>query len=563
MAKKTTKKSNKNTTLSIQPSLSEMIKGVGSQQDFLKVQEMILLEKAMKGDDPTAMMFAAKRWKDIEERTFINKKALLIDPLEQAGAMGFKNKATNITNQTLRAMSKAPVPWSIITTRTEQVASFCQPQPDKYSPGFIIRKKPQHIYASSSKSQESTDADKRVCGEITDFILNCGSAANVWHGDDFSTFIRKVVQDSLTFDVLSYEVVRNRKGIPIEFFATDAGTMRIASSFIDDEYTRGDKIAVNGYFPSYVQVIDEIIRAEFYPWELCFGIRNPTTSIYNNGYGQSELENLVTTITSLIYSDAYNASFFKQGTAPKGILKVSGGINPETLARFKQEWRSMMVGKNGWNKTPVIESENMEFIDMSKNNRDMEFSKFQEYLIRLTCGIYKIDPSEIGFELGKMSGQNPTFEGNNEAKLKYSKDKGLVPLLKFVEAKINKFIINPINPLFEFKFVGVDEDTPQAELEADIKKLANFMTLNEIRKKYELKGLGKEADIVLNSMYVQMINAKQQREDMQKQQQMGGGQDPNQQGQEEQQDGEDGNYEENPFTKGIDIALEKAILEEV
>ena len=38
-------------------------------------------------------------------------------------------------------MSKTPIVNSIIKTRKNQVADFAEPQEDKYSNGFVVRKK--------------------------------------------------------------------------------------------------------------------------------------------------------------------------------------------------------------------------------------------------------------------------------------------------------------------------------------------------------------------------------------------------------------------------------------
>ena len=45
-------------------------------------------------------------------------------------------------------------------------------------------------------------------------------------------------------------------------------------------------------------------------------------------------------------------------------------------------------------KTPVVEAD-VDWIDLQKNNRDMEYTSWMEYLIKLSCAIYSIDPTEI------------------------------------------------------------------------------------------------------------------------------------------------------------------------
>ncbi len=465
----------------------------------LEIEQQLMWERAAKSSDPEEIMKAMSVWQDVQKREESKAKSHIFDPYDFATMGKYKEKFISPSYGMFRKMGQAPIINSIVGTRIEQVAAFSQFQSDKYSTGFVIRKKRRYY---SEDEQKLTKQDKKIAGEITDFILNCGNINTSWHGDSFDDFLRKITKDSFELDQMTFEVVRNRKGLPVEFFATDGSTYRLADSIDDNKQTnRAEEI--NGYYPTYVQVIDGKIMSEFYPWELCFGIRNPQTNLRNHGYGHSELETLVSVVTWMLYSDAYNGKFFSQGSAPKGILKVMGNVNPNKLAEFRQQWQAMVSGVfNAW-KVPILQSDQMEWIDLQKNNRDMEFSHWQEYLIKLTCAIYKIDPSEIGFPMQGSSDSKPLFEANNEAKLKYSKDKGLKPTLKFIESKINKFIVNPLNPEFEFIFVGVDSETEEKEVELAIKEM-KYKGLKEVRRSRGLSDTIDKDDIILDPAWIQL-----------------------------------------------------------
>lgn len=483
---------------------------IAKMKQYLDMQEQLVLKKDLMSNDPGTLLKANEYFKDIAKKNETATKSYIFDPWGYNNQAGFKDKPTSMSYNMLRNMAKTPIINSIITTRIEQVAAFGQPNYEDKGTGFVIQKKRGYF----SKENKNTKQDEARIEWITNFVLNCGMQDMAWHGDTFDTFLRKFVRDSLDMDQGTFEIVRNRKGIPVEFLATDGATFRLADTFDDNEYKNNEKLMVNGYLPSYVQVFQGSVQAEFYPWELCFAIRNHYSDVRLNGYGVSELENMIQVVTWMLYSDTYNGKFFSQGSAPKGILKVSGGVNEAKLAEFRQQWTAMVAGvQNAW-RTPVLESDKMEWIDLQKGNRDMEFSKWQEYLIKLSCAHYKMDPSEIGFPMNGSSNSKPMFEGNNEARLKYSKDKGLAPLLKMVETKINKYIINALDPSFEFKFVGLDPDTESEQLELDIKKLGNFMTIDELRKKYNLPKL-KDGDRVLNSIYMQYVQAEKQEQQAQ------------------------------------------------
>src|SRR5690606_35985899 len=130
-------------------------------------------------------------------------------------------KSLPLTFGTLRAMSKTPIISSIIKTRVEQVSEFTTPQTDKFNPGFIIRKKKQSYFQADIPEKVNSQLQKRI-DDMVEFVLNCGENKSQWHGDTFDSLTRKVIPDSLSMDQGTFEVVRNRKGQPIEIMATDA-----------------------------------------------------------------------------------------------------------------------------------------------------------------------------------------------------------------------------------------------------------------------------------------------------------------------------------------------------
>lgn len=507
----------------------------------LKAKRFRTLEKALKSDSPDDMVKASQIISAIQSKqTEENPKAFFIDPLEFNANLGYKDKAFSLTYTTLKRMSKTPIINSIIKTRKNQVADFAEPQEDKYSTGFVIRKKHKN-----GVEQKMTEQDKKTAWAITDFIMKGGNVGQ-WGCDDFDTFIRKIVEDSLTYDQMTFEIIRNRRGKIESFIATDASTFRIADSFFEKDYDNAffsrngagvwqDKSdfgpKIKGYYPAYVQIYQNAKVNEFYPWELCFGVRNPSTSIHANGYGCSELEDLINVVTSMLWGDEYNRRFFSQGSAPKGLLRIKGTNNEAALQQFKQQWQSMITGvMQGW-KTPVVEAD-VDWIDLQKNNRDMEYTSWMEYLIKIACAIYSIDPTEIGWDISRSGGNSGLFEGSQAERLQHSKDKGLYPLLKFIQRKLNKYIVEQINPDFELVFMGLNGMTIDDELDMDIKKVNSFQTLNEIREKWELEPI-EGGDVPENATFIQAKNAAAQQEAMKQQQaQMGGGMFGNEQAQE-------------------------------
>jgi len=526
----------------------QSIEQLNEYKQKLTIQEGLMVKKAFESSDINEI-YKAQRYlaSKITQKDDSEGRAMLFDPLEITRSQGYRNKRFSVSYDMLRAMGKTDIVKAIIETRKDQVKAFCTPQPDKYSTGFIIQKKSKFQLNKEEKKLSKQEEEK--IEYITNFILDCGNNENFWDGDNFDIFIGKIVSDSLTLDQATFEIIRNKKGEVTQFFATDGATFRIADSYQDDD-AQNEKF-IKGYPPSYVQMYQGKIISEYYPWELAFCIRNPQTDIRLNGYGVSELEDMIQTVTAILNAGTYNSNFFKVGSAPKGILKYTGNINPSTVEDFRRQWTQQLSGVQGMHKIPIINADKLDFINTHVSNKDMEYMKYVEFLIKICCAIYKIDPSEINFPMGGSGDAKPMFEGNNEARLKHSKDKGLRPLLKSIESWINKWLISQIDKDYEFRFVGIESEKGEKDdLDLDIQKLSNFQTVNEIRKKRNLKDV-EGGDVILNPTFVQ---AKMQEQMAM----MGGGQGGEENGMFDDQEGNAGgsgeegdDSEENPFLKAL------------
>jgi hypothetical protein len=484
-----------------------MLAGISAERKRLLMEEGKLLEKGLMSNDPDVLMKANQHWEDVRNRQDSGIKSTIVDPYEFNDSLGFKNKPSGMSFEVMRKMADIPMIRSVITTRQAQVSSFAYPQKNKFDTGFVIQKKEKYFAA---EQEDVTDKDRAKMNEIAEFLINGGKESNSWDGDTFDTFLKKLVEDTLTLDQGCFEIVRNNFGEPQEFLAIDGATVRMASTYTQDEnFNLTDNEQVRGYFPKYVQIVDGEVKNQYYPWEMCVGIRNATTNIYSNGYGKSELEVLVQIVTWMLYGDQYNGNFFSQGASPKGFLKVAGNVNANRIQEFRQQWNSLVAGvRNSW-KTPIIESDKMEWVDLQKNNTDMQFEQWQTYLLKVVCAVYKISPEELGFSVGSTGGGSAMFESGNESKLKYSRDKGLKPLLKSIEFWINKWIVAPIDNDFEFKFVGLEAEDETKALENDIKRVGSFMSLKEVRRRNDLPEEIDADDVILNSVW-QQANAMKQ-----------------------------------------------------
>lgn len=612
---------------------------------------------------------------------------------------GYKENYSGVPFEVLQKMGNIPIVYSIINTRLDQVKNFLKFSNDEEKAGYtIVRKKGLF----EDKEKELTSEDKKKIEYIVNYLEYGGRGGKWDDGEDLVEFVTKIVKDSLTVDQATAEIIRDRKGDLFKHVAVDGSTIRILDSNDQRFKDQFKGMERNGYLPKYAQVWNQNIVTNhitgrpvvYYPWELMYGVRNKSSNVRLNGYGVSELEAGIELVTWILWGMQYNGNFFKQGSQPKGFIKMKeGNMSNNVLNEFRQAWRQMMTGvhnclsgdtfiitregrkelqdffvensedkyteiwtgkkfekglvyksgekvlnkitlNNGmtiksspdhrfktvndegdivwklrsdlkegdflmvnkssislWekikglfkktnssnelkyfhfekivkleefeekeemydvqifdnenqfiangilshnsHKIPVFEGLDMEWVDLQKNNRDMEFQNWNEFLIVMFCSMYKIDPSELGFHFKNqkdMFGQ----DGQRE-RLDHSQKKGLTPLLRFLQKLINKFIVSEIDEQYEFQFTGVEVEDEERQVDLDKKKSeAGFVSHEDMFEKYTGREFDSEKDTILNQVYQSAQQAKQF-----------GGQEMNDLVDEETREGDDG--VQNPF----------------
>jgi len=472
------------------------------QKTELEQLELFYIEKALNSNNPQAYVEAKTHIKGIEERKKNDLRSFTTNPMQSYyTGEGYKYKPQGLNNDLLRNMSNTPQIKAIINTRIEQAGNFNSFSINSQSPGWIIQKKPGLF---DTETKELTNAEKKEIEAIVLF-LERGGNTNIWDFDGWESFTRKLYEDSWAIDQGVFEVAVDRIGRPTGFDVYDGTTFYLAEHNVKNEEERAklEAYMINGYLPRYVQVFGNSIYREYYPWELCFGVRNSTTNVRLNGYGLSENETLIQVITWMLNSNQYNGNFFQQGSNPKGILNFKGNVDSTQLENFKQAWRNTLSGSSNSHKLAAISGGDMEWLNMQLSNRDMEFHKWSEFLTVLSCTVFRIDPSEVGFNV--EGGGNSTFgQDGQKERLAHSKEKGLEPFLKFWQRKFTKYLVGPMSGgKYEFKFTGLEPDDEEASLERDVKILTNGgMSVQDFFLKYSDKELDMSKDILLNQIMV-------------------------------------------------------------
>lgn len=397
-------------------------------------------------------------------------QSVYLDDL-QVQAMGeWYEKPTVFGFDSMRAMvSQTPILSAVLFTRLRQVSRFCRANDGGEGPGFTITTRDKHA--------EVGEDQKKNIQLLNGFFANCGweknpRARRKLRRDDFQSFMLKMTRDSLELDScpIETEFKRDRKLGIDGIYAVDGSTIRLCT---DDGYEGDDEIYA-------LQVVQGRIRAAYTFDDLIYVPRNPRTDVLVGGYGLSETELLVRTVTGFLNAFNYNQNFFDKNSIPKGMLHLTGNYDANDIASFKRMWNAMVRGVNNAWTLPVMVSKDQEskaaFENFGQEVNEIMFAKWMTFLTSLVCAIYGIAPDEINFE-SFTSGTSSLSGSDTTEKLAASKDKGLRPLLTYFENVLTDYVVSDFSEDYVFRFTGLDEEDAQIAWER--KKL--ICTANELR----------------------------------------------------------------------------------
>lgn len=435
------------------------------------------------------------------------------------GKEGVRNRfLSNMSFEMLRIIAdKVIVIGSIINTRCSQGRPFGLPSetPDDVGFGVILKDKKKTPDKQELKEME----------EIKEFFVNTGyvdlpkgDKTELKRTDTLQDVNEKIDRDLLTYDQVAIVPRYNLRGKLAEFRVIDGTTIKRVDPNTGFE---GD------YGISFVQEIDGRIVETFTDEEIIFDFMNKRSSIHFGLYGMSPIEQAIDFITSYLFATAYNKEFFNTSAQPKGFITFEGNeFDRESLEELRKEWIAMFSGVKGLWRTPFLQ-QNAKWQSVAPSNRDMEFNQYLQVLAGWICAIYRIDPVEMGQRLAQA--QNVLNE-NNEAKIAYSKDRGLFDLLSFKEKLYWRLLnLTDWGQKYKLKFTGISPIDKKGESDLDEAHTKTYLTVNELRAEKDLPP-DEYGDIILNPTYIQYRQAKEQQAAMAEQQGGGyneGGQDDN------------------------------------
>lgn len=465
----------------------------------------------------------------------VGSKAILTDPFYDHAAHNYflsKSKISRIANRTLREISMRD--WlvnAILQIRCDTVLRFSRPQEKKYDMGFRFVKTNHH----EPVSQDDIDNIRM----LEDYVYHCGRTDGTPRGEEmlFGEFVKLITWDALTFGHIAVEKVLTRKGSLHRFRPLPAETVyRVNPNVSKNAVENQAKVALEMYhkkrsdndprgdgqintpdmeYLKYVQqTMDMRVVNVFGDEDMIFKLFNPKNFADSNGYAISMVEQAVIMITNHLNVESYNANYFTHGYAARGILHLKGTVTQNTLASFRRQFYNTISGSNNAWRTPIVAGlDDVQWIPMSGSAREMEYINFNSHVMRSICAQFQIDPIEVGLDYlttanGRAASQ---AKESGQFKITYSRERGLLPILYFIEDLVNQEVVPSLDKelaaKYRFKFVGYTDDTPQTDISLRQAQMTVFSSMNDLLKNEDRKPIDHPiADLPLNQAFWGLVD---------------------------------------------------------
>lgn len=492
-----------------------------------EIDEMLIKSEALAPADRVPDM-------DVDESDpgkKIGRKAILEDPYfnQMSQSVVFRHKMSRLSNKTLKDVSVRD--WlvsAIIQVRCDTLLRFSRISHDKFQMGFRVVKRDER--------EEVTKEELEEINNLESFIYNCGRMEKTPKEDKmlFGEFLKLTARDALTFGHIAVEKIKTRNGglhrfRPIPAESTYLVNKQASIDMLKQEmanarslYKPGENDPAKEYqknlekldYIKYVQVsYDNRTLAEFGDEDMIWQLFNPQNFADSMGYCYSPLELSIINVTNHLNVENYNANFFTHGYAARGILHLKGTVTQSQLHSFRRQYYNTISGaQHAW-RTPIIAGlDDVQWVPLAGNARDMEYMAFNDHLLRSICAQFQIDPIEIGMEyLSNKQGRAAAGQKeSNEAKIAYSRERGLHILLMFFEDMMNRQVIPALDKelakKYRFEFTGMDDDTPQtqiAQLQAEMTVHSSMNDLLHASQKEDIKDV--VAELPLNPSFWALV----------------------------------------------------------
>lgn len=449
--------------------------------------------------DADAIQKASIVGRRVPEPTPIEPDGYSYDPMNAIGritpeAVAFDQQLpSGLPLELIRRMARLPVPATVINIAIHELAEMCHPQKNEQGLGLRVR--------PIDDSRPPTRAQERRIREIEKVLFRGGGK---FQSGGLDGWCRRVMRDSLTYDAAASQVLFTRGGLPYGLFALDARTIRRAPP--TDEQIRTGRWGDAGY----VQIVRNREERRWSPEAFMYGVRRPRTEWDAFNYGFSELEEIAGVIRALTLAENFNTLAFTSGVQSSQIIAILSDMDEESFDAYKRDIDANLSAASAKRRTPIIQlsaadREQLQAVNLTMSNREMEFQAWLHYLMKFVWAAYGMDPVLGNFMFGNEGQTNSLATASHQERITAAHVRGSRPRARALARWLTEAIVWKFDPELMAEFGGYDVEDEAENINNAVKQLSNFMTLNEIRARFDLpedpdEELGR---LVLNPYYFQ------------------------------------------------------------
>ena len=431
----------------------------------------------------------------------------------------WKRKLRLLPDEVLKRISiQDDLVAAIVNTRSNQLAAFGRPQPDRFSTGVRLEPKPR--YTENLKSDEKEKLQKRIA-EVEQLLMTCGETRG-WDDQEaltFGQYLFMSARNAVVFGRTATEMIwiDTPSGRKFHSFRPiDAGTIFRAAPYkeagddvrkqalhhlarLKNKKLVPEKYVADEY--SWVQVVEgQPIQA--FTSDECF-VHNfyPVTDVELDGYPITPLDTVITAVTTHINIGTHNKLYFQSGRAARGMIVIKSDDVDENVVSFVRQQFNASINSvgNSW-RMPIFgvgTDDEINWYPIDNSSRDMEFQYLSDTNARVILSAYQMSPEELpGYaHLSRGTNNQAMSESNNEYKLEAHRDVGIRPLIaqfqNFLNARVLPLLAPDLAEFCSLKFVGLDVDTAEKESTRLQQDMAVHMTMDEVLEKVEKHPVGR------------------------------------------------------------------------
>jgi hypothetical protein len=224
--------------------------------------------------------------------------------------------------------------------------------------------------------------------------------------------------------------------------------------------------------PAYQQTLKGMPAVQYTADELIYKPRNPRV---HKVYGFSYVEQIITTVHTLIRRALSQLAYFEAGTIPDAIAGSPETWTPEQIEHFQNYFDNLM--KNDQDKRRSIRFMSKESASTYKEAKAPPLKDlYDEWLARIICYTFSVSCTPFVSQVNRAVAESNADQAQLD---------GLVPLQRWVKNLID-FIILKYFKIDDLCFGWDDEEDIAPKIQADIDAIYlsnNVVDVNEVRER--------------------------------------------------------------------------------